>query len=93
MKSIYTVSKSLYTMKPVKYCGDQGTNPAGLSDSVNFKDRDSLYNEEIFKELTGIKNNCYMHSVGTPMYDLQGRRVENPKQGEIYIQNGKKVKK
>jgi hypothetical protein len=34
-----------------------------------------------------------MHSVGTPMYDLQGRRVENPKQGEIYIQNGKKVKK
>ena len=25
-----------------------------------------------------------------PVYDLQGRRVENPKQGEIYIQNGKK---
>ena len=25
-----------------------------------------------------------------PTYDLQGRRVENPKQGEIYIQNGKK---
>ena len=59
----------------------------------NFKDRDSLYNEEIFKELTGIKNNCYMHSVGTPMYDLQGRRVAHPKQGEIYIQKGKKIKK
>ena len=28
-----------------------------------------------------------------PVYDLQGRRVENPKQGEIYIQKGKKVKK
>ena len=27
------------------------------------------------------------------LYDLQGRRVENPKQGEIYIQKGKKVKK
>ena len=28
-----------------------------------------------------------------PTYDLQGRRVENPKQGEIYIQKGKKIKK
>ena len=28
-----------------------------------------------------------------PTYDLQGRRVENPKQGEIYIQNGKKIRK
>ena len=29
----------------------------------------------------------------TPKYDLQGRRVENPKQGEIYIQKGKKTRK
>ena len=28
-----------------------------------------------------------------PTYDLQGRRVENPKQGEIYIQKGKKIRK
>ena len=29
----------------------------------------------------------------TPKYDLQGRRVESPKQGEIYIQKGKKTRK
>ena len=28
-----------------------------------------------------------------PTYDLHGRRVENPKQGEIYIQKGKKIRK
>ena len=27
------------------------------------------------------------------IYDLQGRRVENPKQVEIYIQKGKKIRK
>ena len=28
-----------------------------------------------------------------PTYDLQGRRVAHPKQGEIYIQNGRKIRK
>ena len=42
----------------------------------NFKDRDNLYNEEIFRELTGINHNRYMPSTVTPAYDLQGRRVK-----------------
>lgn len=59
----------------------------------NFKDRDNLYNEEIFKELTGINHNHYMPSTVTPVYDLQGRRVTHPKMGEIYIQKRKKIRR
>ena len=43
------------------------------------------------KELEGIHNSqLKTQDSDAPVYDLQGRRVENPKQGEIYIQNGKK---
>ena len=48
-----------------------------IKDDIEIEGIHSIKNEE--------KNNA--------IYDLQGRRVENPKQGEIYIQNGKKVKK
>ncbi len=42
------------------------------------------------EKVTGIRHIRVSSSKSQTVYDLQGRRVENPKQGEIYIQNGKK---
>ena len=56
----------------------------------------ALYGDHIVDdiELSGIHNSqLKTQDSDAPTYDLQGRRVENPKQGEIYIQKGKKVKK
>ncbi|MBO5703177.1 MAG: leucine-rich repeat protein [Bacteroidaceae bacterium] len=41
-------------------------------------------------ELTGIEANAVNEQTPTEIYDLQGRRVTNPKKG-LYIVNGKKV--
>ena len=56
----------------------------------------ALYGDHIVDdiELSGIHSlQVISNDSDTPKYDLQGRRVENPKQGEIYIQKGKKIKK
>ena len=47
-----------------------------IKDDIEIEGIRSINNEEL------EKNNA--------IYDLQGRRVAHPKQGEIYIQNGKK---
>jgi hypothetical protein len=55
-----------------------------------------LYGENIVDDinLEGIHNaQLKAQDSDAPTYDLQGRRVENPKQGEIYIQKGKKIRK
>ena len=44
------------------------------------------YGKKYLEGIHSIKN----EEMNNTIYDLQGRRVENPKQGEIYIQNGKK---
>ena len=44
------------------------------------------YGKKYLEGIRSIKN----EEKNNAIYDLQGRRVENPKQGEIYIQNGKK---
>ena len=44
------------------------------------------YGKKYLEGIHSIKNEEMKNTI----YDLQGRRVENPKQGEIYIQNGKK---
>ena len=45
------------------------------------------------EKATGIRHIRVSSSKSQTVYDLQGRRVAHPKQGEIYIQKGKKVKK
>ena len=53
-----------------------------------------LYGENIVDDinLEGIHNaQLKTQDSDAPTYDLPGRRVENPKQGEIYIRNGKKT--
>ena len=50
-----------------------------IKDDIEIEGIHSIKNEEL--------------KMNNGMFDLQGRRVENPKQGEIYIQKGKKVKK
>ena len=46
-------------------------------------------------ETTGIKNinAAEGESAEAPMYDLMGRRITNPQGGQIYIQNGRKIKR
>lgn len=41
-------------------------------------------------ETTGIREVNTADSSDTPIYDLTGRRINKPKRGQIYIQNGKK---
>ena len=55
-----------------------------------------LYGDNIVDdiELSGINNaQLKTQDSDAPTYDLQGRRVAHPKQGEIYIQNGRKIRK
>ena len=47
------------------------------------------YGKKYLEGIRSIKN----EEMNNTIYDLQGRRVENPKQGEIYIQKGKKTRK
>ena len=56
----------------------------------------ALYGDYIVDdiELSGIHHaQLKAQDSDAPTYDLQGRRVAHPKQGEIYIQKGKKIRK
>ena len=67
--------------------------PKGCKEIYATTDNWAKYGENIVDdiELSGIHNSHgTIHNSDAPAYDLQGRRVENPKQGEIYIQKGKK---
>ena len=40
----------------------------------------------------GVKTmNPDMQVSGLPLYDVMGRKVSNPRKGDIYIQGGKKI--
>ena len=67
--------------------------PKGYKEIYATTDNWAKYGENIVDdiELSGIHHaQLKTQDSDAPTYDLQGRRVENPKQGEIYIQKGKK---
>ena len=67
--------------------------PVGCKEAYQQAEGWKQYGENIVDDinLEGIHNSqVIIHNSDTPKYDLQGRRVAHPKQGEIYIQNGKK---
>ena len=70
---------SKLTMNPFRayFVGD------GSVSSINLRDNDGTTNI--------ISLNSPFSILNSPLYDLQGRQVEHPAQGGIYIQNGKKV--
>ena len=67
--------------------------PKGCKEIYATTDNWAKYGENIVDdiELSGIRSikNEELEK-NNAIYDLQGRRVAHPKQGEIYIQNGKK---
>ena len=70
--------------------------PKGCKEIYATTDNWAKYGENIVDdiELSGIHNSqVTIHNSDAPAYDLQGRRVTHPKQGEIYIQKGKKTRK
>ena len=67
--------------------------PVGCKDAYQQAEGWKQYGENIVDDinLEGIHHaQVKAQDSDAPVYDLQGRRVENPKQGEIYIQKGKK---
>ena len=70
--------------------------PVGCKEAYQQAEGWKQYGENIVDdiELSGIRSikNEELEK-NNAIYDLQGRRVENPKQGEIYIQKGKKIRK
>ena len=67
--------------------------PVGCKEVYQQAEGWSKYGDNIVDdiELEGIHNSKFViHHSDAPAYDLQGRRVAHPKQGEIYIQDGKK---
>ena len=59
-----------------------GNNPnAGLSIEIRFDDDDA----------TMIENNVIVETSNADLFDLMGRKVNEPVKGQIYIQNGKKI--
>ena len=70
--------------------------PKGCKEIYATTDNWAKYGENIVDdiELSGIHNaQLKTQDSDAPVYDLQGRRVAHPKQGEIYIQKGKKIRK
>ena len=70
--------------------------PKGYKEIYAQTDNWARYGDNIVDdiELEGIHNSKFViHHSDAPAYDLQGRRVAHPKQGEIYIQDGKKMKR
>ena len=70
--------------------------PKGYKEIYATTDNWAKYGENIVDdiELSGIHHaQLKTQDSDAPTYDLQGRKVAHPKQGEIYIQKGKKVKK
>lgn len=67
--------------------------PVGCKEAYQQAEGWKQYGENIVDdiELSGIHHaQLKTQDFDAPTYDLQGRRVAHPKQGEIYIQNGKK---
>ena len=67
--------------------------PVGCKEAYQQAEGWKQYGENIVDdiELSGIHHaQLKTQDSDAPTYDLQGRRVAHPKQGEIYIQNGKK---
>ena len=67
--------------------------PVGCKEAYQQAEGWKQYGENIVDdiELSGIHNSQVIgNDSDAPKYDLQGRRVAHPKQGEIYIQKGKK---
>ena len=67
--------------------------PKGYKEIYAQTDNWARYGDNIVDdiELEGIHNSKFViHNSDAPAYDLQGRRVAHPKQGEVYIQKGKK---
>ena len=80
----YNVNKTFCTLYvPV---GTKGTyaSTMGWKDFVNIVEKDFTGIEEVFNEVKGENGKV------KTVYDLQGRKVENPTNG-VYIINGKKV--
>ena len=70
--------------------------PKGCKEIYATTDNWAKYGENIVDdiELSGIHSSQVISNDSDgPTYDLQGRRVAHPKQGEIYIQKGKKTRK
>jgi hypothetical protein len=70
--------------------------PVGCKEAYQQAEGWKQYGENIVDdiELSGIRSikNEELEK-NNAIYDLQGRRVAHPKQGEIYIQKGKKIRK
>ena len=85
------------TTPPKEGCYVEGGTlhvPKGYKEIYATTDNWAKYGENIVDdiELSGIHNaQLKTQDFDTPKYDLQGRRVAHPKQGEIYIQGGRKV--
>ena len=70
--------------------------PVGCKEAYQQAEGWKQYGENIVDdiELSGIHSSQVISNDSyAPTYDLQGRRVAHPKQGEIYIQKGKKIRK
>ena len=84
------------TVPPKEGCYVEGVTlhvPKGCKEIYAQTDNWARYGDNIVDdiELEGIHNSKFViHNSDAPAYDLQGRRVAHPKQGEIYIQDGKK---
>ena len=70
--------------------------PVGCKEAYQQAEGWKQYGENIVDDinLEGIHHaQLKTQDSDAPAYDLQGRRVAHPKQGEIYIQKGKKIRK
>ena len=70
--------------------------PVGCKEAYQQAEGWKQYGENIVDDinLEGIHHaQLKTQDSDAPTYDLQGRRVAHPKQGEIYIQNGRKIRK
>ena len=85
------------TTPPKEGCYVEGVTlhvPKGYKEIYATTDNWAKYGENIVDdiELSGIHSSQVISNDSyAPAYDLQGRRVAHPKQGEIYIQGGRKV--
>ena len=85
----YTYDNSVYsnaTLYVPRGTKDRYLSCSGWSNFINIQEFDPAAIKKIIEDKEqGFKNSS--------TYDLQGRRVSSPKQGEIYIQGGRKVKR
>ena len=88
----------IYSKQPSQACTYMTNTllhvPVGCKEAYQQAEGWKQYGENIVDdiELSGIHNaQLKTQDSDAPTYDLQGRRVAHPKQGEIYIKNGKKT--